>query len=78
MNSKRVFYYIQRTPSEELAMADDIVDNGAESEGDFVNGISDDRPPGMPILPGAIQKHGKKPKPKPRASVLEYKTVNEM
>ncbi|KAK4691867.1 hypothetical protein P7C71_g5229, partial [Lecanoromycetidae sp. Uapishka_2] len=35
-------------------------------------------PPGMPSMPDAIQKHQKKPRPKPRASVLEYKTVNEI
>lgn len=64
-------------------MADETIENGSSSEGEVVNGVPDGHPilvidDGPPPPPGMITKRQKKPKTKPRASVLEYKTVNEM
>lgn len=67
-------------------MEDEILGDGAPFEDDGVNGFSDGHPIVMidDALPPQSDtqamniKPQKKPKAKPRASVLEYKTVNEM
>ncbi len=66
-------------------MGDVILEMGSSSDGEMVNGINDDHPivvipDGAPPPPTMqmVKKQHKKVKPKPRASVLEYKTVNEM